>query len=171
MIEQGIQLDATRTRPVSTMEALNYQQQCNCCLVGNTGLLPMDPSKGQDDFLLTKEDNQRLGVITEEDAAAESNETIAERARRLTEDRLKSMRQSEAFQAVPLIIVLTIIVGLGAAIYIATRSGTATAAAAPVAGGVTEAGAAAQTAVTGAGAPLVNASAGAMPMMSNNFFV
>ena len=169
MIEQGIQLDATRTRPISTMQALNYQQQFNCCLVGNTGLLPMDPTKGQDDFLLTKEDNQRLGVITEEDAAAESNETIAERARRLTEDRLKRMRQSEAFQAVPLIIVLTIIVGLGAAIYFATR--TETAATAPVAEEVKEAAAAAQTAVTGAGAPLVNASAGAMPMMSNNFFV
>jgi hypothetical protein len=165
MIQQGIQLDATRTRPVSTIEALNYQQQCNCCLVGNTGLLPMDPSKGQKDFLLSKADNERLGVITEEDAAAESNETIAERARRLTEDRLKRMRQSEAFQAVPLMIVLAIIVGLGAAIYFASRTETSTA----VAATVTEAAAGAQTAVTGA-APLVNTPA-SMPMMSNNFFV
>ena len=108
-VQQGVQLDMSRTRPVSSMEALNYQQMCNCCLVGNTGLLPMDPSSGEG-FLITKEDNARLGVVTDEDTlpAESSEQTIAERARKIAEDRLRQMRASEAFATIPFLLILVI---------------------------------------------------------------
>jgi hypothetical protein len=71
----------------------------------------MDPSSS-DGFLLTKADNARLGVVTDDDAPAQSNEqTVAERARRIAEDRLKRLRASEAFATVPLLFIIALVIG------------------------------------------------------------